>query len=217
MAIPRTPDERRTDAVLLLALWTHCAQRPREDSGDKLRQMKLAFLAAHGLEKQRVRALNLDFYRWTWGPMSNEVYDAWEALERAGLLESEEHFVVSRRGDALAQEFYDDVLRDERNALVRAVFDGLAEEWRNKPNTGPLLDAVYAMEITPIGSDRRLAVRDIRKGAALLQPVDPQQARSTLYVDRGWLETLALILVPGAIGPINAAVADFRAGRVHVA
>jgi hypothetical protein len=217
MSTARTPDERRTDAALLLALWARCSQRPREDAGDKLRQMKLAFLAANGLATDGIRGLNLSFYRWTWGPMSNEVYDAWEALERVGLLESEEHFVFSRAGESLARDFYDDVLRDERNAPIRAVVDRIAGEWIEKPSTGPLLDAVYAMELTPIASDQRLPVREIRKGEELLVPVDPEVARSTLYVDRGWLETLALVLIPGAAVPIHAAVADFRAGRVHVA
>jgi len=217
MSDHRTPDEQRTDAALLLALWARCAQHPREDAGDKLRQMKLAFLAAHGLEKEGVRALNLSYYRWTWGPMSNEVYLAWEMLERAGLLENEEHFAFSRAGESLARDFYEDVLRDERNAVVHGVFGRVAGDWLEKPGTGQLLDAVYAMELTPIGSDQPRAVREIRKGEELLAPVAPNAARSVLYVDRGWLETLALTLVPGAAAPIHAAVADFRAGRVHVA
>ena len=65
MPTTRTPDDRRTDAALLLGFWARCAQRPREDAGDKLRQMKLAFLATHGLNNESVRALNLAFYRWT--------------------------------------------------------------------------------------------------------------------------------------------------------
>lgn len=217
MPSPRTPDDRRTDAALLLALWAKCARRPREDSGDKLRQMKLAFLVAHRLQQERARALTLSFYRWTWGPMSNEVYDAWETLERAGLMESEEHFVYSRAGEALANAFYEEVIRDERNVAVHKVIEHLAREWQDIPNTAPLLEAVYAMKLTPIGRDQPLAVGDIRKGEELIEPVDPREARSTLYVDRGWLETLALVLTPGAAAPIHAAVADFRAGRVHVA
>jgi len=217
MSTVRTPDERRTDAALLLALWARCAQRPREDAGDKLRQMKLAFLAAHGLETERVRALNLSFYRWTWGPMSNEVYAAWEVLERSRLMESEEHFVLSREGESMAHEFYEDVVRDERNALVRAVLDRVAGEWLEKPNTGPLLEAVYAMELRPVGSDQRLAVRDIRKGEEVLAPVDPGRAQSTLYVDRGWLETLAIELKPGALATLRRAQSDFLEGRFEVA
>ena len=146
--------------------------------------------------------------------MSNEVYDVWETLERVGLLENEEHFVFPREGESLAHAFYEDVLRDERNAIVRAVVDRVASEWLERPATGPLLDAVYAMELTPIGREQRLTVRDIPKGEELLVPVEPEAARSTLYVDRGWLETLALTLVLGVSAPIHAAVADFRAGRV---
>lgn len=99
MTDERTADERRTDAAVLLALWGKSALRPREDAGDKLRQMKLAYLAAHALEADQVRALNLSFYRWTWGPMSNQVYAAWDTLIDSGLMDSEEHLVLTRRGD----------------------------------------------------------------------------------------------------------------------
>lgn len=217
MSNDRTPDERRTDAALLLALWARSARNPREDAGDKLRQMKLAFLAAHGLQKEGVRALNLSYYRWTWGPMSNEVYEAWHTLERVGLLENEEHFTLSRAGESLATAFYDEVLRHELNAPAREVIDRVSRDWVGQPDTAPLLDFVYAMTVTPAGGDHPLPIKDIRKGTNLLLPVDPQQARGTLYVDRGWLETLAIELKPASLAALQRAQLDFREGRFEVA
>ena len=99
----RTQPQRWADAAILLALWTKAAKKPLEDAGDRLRLMKLAFLAAHDLHEQRFRALGLTFYRWKWGPLSNEVYEAWEMLTDAGLMEEEERFLITA-GDVLAPE-----------------------------------------------------------------------------------------------------------------
>lgn len=52
----RTQPQRWADAAILLALWTKAAKKPLEDAGDRLRLMKLAFLAAHDLHEQRFRA-----------------------------------------------------------------------------------------------------------------------------------------------------------------
>jgi hypothetical protein len=212
----RTPDERRVDVAMLLSLWARSSTRPREDAGDKLRQMKLAFLASHALAAQRIRALTLEFYRWTWGPMSNQVYDAWTSLEQSGLMDSEEHFVLTRRGADLAESFYAEVLMDERNVAVRQHVDAVANDWRGRPQTGPLLDHVYAMSIIPIAQKEPRTIRDIPRGVELLVPVPLDDARTTLSVPRGWLETLALVFVPGAARVIQMAVDDYRAGRVDV-
>jgi hypothetical protein len=214
-AIIRTPDERRVDAAILLTLWDQCAQQPSEDAGDKLRQMKLAYLAALTLAEARIRALTLSFYRWTWGPMSNEVCEAWNDLERAGLMDGEEHWVVTRNGHSLAQAFYEEVVSDERNVALRSAIDDLAGEWRAQPATGPLLEFIYELPVTAIGEPNRAPIRGIRKGAELLEPVEPKEAGGSVFVNRGWLETLALTLRPGAATPVRLGIADFRAGRVR--
>ncbi len=216
MSAVRTLEERCVDATLLLALWARCAQDPSQDAGDKLRQMKLAFLAAFRLQEERVRALTLSFYRWRWGPLSNDVYETWGMLEAAGLVNQEEHFVFTRAGERLARAFYDEVLRDEPNALVRAVIDGVAAEWQPDPSTGALLRSVYAMRVRPLGSEQELPIEAIVEGTELLAPMPLGEARAALQIDSGWLETLALTLSPGADVPLRRAVEDFRSGRVRV-
>ena len=217
MSSSRAPNERRIDAALLLSLWAAASPRPREDAGDKLRQMKLAFLAAHECASRDMAALHLSFFRWTWGPMSNEVYATWEDLLEAGLMESEEHFVLTRAGESLAEAFSAEVLRDERNISVRDVLEPIARKWAAHPTTAPLLDYVYRLEVTAIGEDASRPIRDIPKGQELVKPVGPTKARSRLYVDGGWLETLALTLTPLAAAPLRGAIGDFRSGRIHVA
>ena len=217
MNLQLTPEQQRINAAMLLTLWAQCAERPRVEAGDKTRQMKLAFLAALCASKEKVSAYNLSFYGWTWGPMSNEVYASWGMLEASGLVESEEEFVFTRAGLRLASEFYADVLGEEPNALVREIVDGVANEWRPRPGARAILDHVYAVEL-PLADNRTpIALRDVRKGIAVLDPVDHRTARATLHVSGGWRETLALAMVPAATRDIELAIADYAAGRVHVA
>lgn len=217
MTAQRTFDERLTDAALLLTLWTRAAKDPTSDAGDRLRQMKLAFLAAHRLQEERVRALNLSFYRWTWGPMSNEVYDAWNDLERGGFLEDEERFVITDDGAELADSFYNEVVRDEHNVPVRRAFDAIAAEWKPKQSTSAILNHVYAMEMAVGDSEARVPMKRIVEGTNLLAPIPAKQAVSRLYVSNAWIETLALEFNPAARARLAAATADFRAGRYIVA
>lgn len=214
----RNADQRRTDAALLLALWANAVENPREDAGDKLWQMKLAFLAALDLSASRLQGLSLSFYRWTWGPLSNEVYDAWDDLVESDLLHSDEHFVFTRRGLEFADAFYKEVVCDERNVQIRESIDRVADAWRGRPQTARLMEHVYGLEIVPLGGAQLqpIPVRSIERGTELLEPVPAPEATAGLTVEPGWLETLALALNLDARATVDAAIADYRAGRVVV-
>ncbi len=212
----RNADERRCDATLLLTLWARSVETPHKDAGDRLWQMKLAFLAALGLSLGEVRALTLNFYRWTWGPLSNQVYEVWDDLEGAGLMCPEERFVVTRRGLELAEAFYAEVVCDERNVIVRETLDRVAGEWHGEPRTSDLLRQVYATEIIPLEGSNPAPVGAIQRGAELLEPVPTDRAKSSLTIEPGWRETLALLMNAEARATLDAAIADFREGRIVV-
>jgi hypothetical protein len=216
-AISRLPAERIVDTAVLLSLWAACARKPEEDAGDRLRQMKLAFLAAHKLHQQRLRGLGLAFYRWTWGPMSNEVYEVWDLARASGLVVEEEHFTVTSRGESLARDFYEEVLRVEENVRFRETIDEIASDWRDQPETRPLLRHVYDLAVVPEGEQLPRPIRDIPRGRDLFEPVDPGDALGGLHVPDAWLETLVLTMRPGADSDIILAEDDVRAGRVQLA
>ena len=214
----RNADERRCDAALLLTLWARSVEAPREDAGDQLWQMKLAFLTALGLSRDEVRALTLNFYRWTWGPLSNEVYEAWDDLEGAGSMCPEERFVFTRRGLELAEAFYAEVVCDERNVIVRETLDRVAAEWRGEPRTGDLLRHVSTIEIVPLanGAFAAVPIQAVAAGDPLLEPVPADRAKGGLTVEPGWRETLPLAMNPESRATLDAAIADFREGRISV-
>src|SRR3972149_9168332 len=110
----RTHEEILADEALILALYhlTQVEARTPE-VGDRLKAMKLVFLANHSMLQRRAKGLNCTFYRWNYGPLSNEVYGAWTRLIQAGLLQEEERISVTPRGSDLAGAFIREVVADE--------------------------------------------------------------------------------------------------------
>lgn len=212
----RTQPQRWTDAAILLALWTKAAKKPLEDAGDRLRLMKLAFLAAHDLHEQRFRALGLTFYRWKWGPLSNEVYEAWEMLTDAGLMEEEERFLITAGGVELADHFAREVLGDESNDHVRRAVDRVAEAWSGRMAAKPLLDHVYGLRIRPGDGSRKITVRSAGWGQRLIAPPKGELSGS-LDIGNAWIETLGLCFSPSHEAAVLKAEKDFRERRFVVA
>ena len=212
----RTYEEALVDRALLLTLWHDAAPEPLEDAGDKLRQMKLAWIANHGLFGKRAKGLDLAFYRWTWGPMSNHVYEDWTALEQAGLVENEERFVITNAGAGLVSDFRGDVVNNELNALFKEELRGVTDRWREEPSTKAILDHVYAMTVQPVRHpwQNPLAVRDMALGTQLTLVHEEAEALARFHVEQAWMETLALLFAPGERALVAKAERAFREGRV---
>ena len=216
-------DQALVDAAAMLVLWHRAAPQfdpeAHDDGtlGDRLRLMKLAFLAACSLSEAKIAGLGLSFYRWTWGPLSNEVYDVWERLERAGILHEEEQWIVTEDGASLSDAFYGDVFHAEVNEQVRRAFDEIADRWRGEPWTSELMKHVYALEVVPVGGDSPVAVSDVPMASPIIQPIAPLAGGDVLDVDSAWLETLALAFSPLDTATLESAEDDFRTARFHVA
>ena len=213
----RTRARSWVEAAILLSLWTRCARRPQEDAGDRLRLMKLAFLATHDLQEQRFQALDFTFYRWTWGPLSNEVSDAWEALTASGLMEEGERFLVTDDGLELAGLFEQEVLGDEPNHPVRRTIDRVAEAWAGRMATKPMLDHVHGMAVRPVGGEGKASVRAAALGTRLTAPLDGLDASGSFSVSNAWIETLAQYFSPSNDAALLRAERDFGEGRFVVA
>ncbi len=205
------------DSAILLTLWTSAAKKPWENAGDRLRLMKLAFLAAHDLQELRFRALGLSFYRWTWGPLSNEVYSTWEALAASGLMEEEERFVVTDDGAEFAESFGREVIGDEPNACVRQTIDRIAEEWAGRMATKPILDHVYRMKIRPVGGSRQITIKQARRGTPLMEPLQGRELVGSFEISNAWVETLGQYFSPFNDAVLSRAERDFRERRFVVA
>jgi len=88
-----------------------------------------------------------------------------------------------------------------------------AQDWARKSSRS-ILNAVYAMEVVPVGGRTPVKVRDLPLSAHITKIIESPEARSVLSVPEGWLETLGLMLHPPAMESIFRAADDTRAGRV---
>jgi uncharacterized phage-associated protein len=210
----RTQDEVIIDDALILALYSLAQDRSSQGTvGDRLKAMKLVFLANHDMFRQQAKGLNCTFFRWDWGPMSNEVYRAWEQLIYAGFLEEEEDLVVTPRGKEFAEAFLAEVLSLEENRFFLMAIRHIADEWGDKSRS-EMLSAVYKVEISPVGSPLRMTVADAPRTIHFTEALDEHETKIALRVPEGWLETLALQLNPKATESVRRAQEDVREGRV---
>ena len=202
------------DTALLLTLW-HRASTEEAGAGGRLRMMKLAYLFLRALAERRVSALGVRFYRWRYGPMSNQVYDAWERLCRCGLMEEEEVWSVTDAGAQVAAGFYAEVLSEEVNVDVKRALDHTVQKWRSAWSAQPMMEHIY--ELCARIDDSGPTIRDMREGEEFDDPLSRLEADAAITVNNAWIETLALEFNPHSRAMLRAAVEDFRAGRFTVA
>jgi hypothetical protein len=212
----RTDSERLSDDAVLLALWSMAQQRGGNEAvGDRLKMMKLAFLTAYSLYWDRVKALNLRFYRYTRGPFSQQVSSSWDDLCRRQLLAEDELFSVTEEGQRLADGFTREVLGLEENKHIRYKIESVAEEY-GAMETQPLLDRVYAMQCYTVGSPgKRHLVKAVAQYQEFTDILEPGEEQDALVVPPGWQITLELAFDPDALRNLQRGIDDATSGRLY--
>lgn len=216
MRYERTESERLSDNAVLLALWSQAQTVSGEEAvGDKLKLMKLAFLAAYPLYLDKVKALNLRFYRWKRGPMADQVYDSLGQLTERGLLLDEELYVVSDEGKRLADSFRDEVLgRPENESILREI-DSIATTYGALP-TAEILNRVYGMHCYNIESPgRKRLVKSTEQGTEFTAILGEEEADTALWIPPGWQITLELTFHPVALRNLRRGIEDIHSGRLY--
>lgn len=211
MRTERTPDERLVDSALSLALLSHV--QTEEGVGDRLKVMKLVFLADYQLFQQRAKGFNLWFYRYKFGPFSREVEETWDTLKQSGHLEEEEEFALTGEGRRLAQAFWQDVLNRPGNALFHRALTNIAKEYGDL-SRDEIMHLVYRMEVCDIEGHQYRQVHDAPQGTVFTRLLEDAEAKVVLLVDPGWLDTLSIVLDRSRRESLAHAVEQVRAGKV---
>ena len=209
----RTIPEMLVDRALLLTLYVQAARTG--SVGDKLKAQKLAFLAAYPLFVKRIKAFNLEFYRYDLGPISTAIYENWSVYDELGLLplKGNEFGAPSKIASELVDDFVAEVLARPKNRLVRDRIAKVALEF-GRATTGAILDHVYGLKAATIEDPSKRPIREIPKYEHFTRVLDEGEAAAIMVVDSPWIDTLAIELIPENSRAIDRAVADLRAGRV---
>lgn len=211
----RYPTEVITDKALVLVLMELSARRnPDANIGDRLKCMKLPFLAANTMFEQKAKGFNLRFFRHHRGPFSKDVYSAWNHLVSLGLLvEDRQGLKITPNGSALALAISNDILSKQSNACFKGVIKDVALRYAHL-TTQQIIRIIYDMEVSLPRSGTRAKVSDITLGEDMIMVLDEGEASSVLDIEPAWLETLAIELSPMNKEGLIKAFADYKEGRI---
>lgn len=171
---------------------------------------KIAFVAGGRYKQARQRVLSQSFYRWNWGPMSDDVYEDFSQMKGLGLVHGSEdqEIQLTDRGRRILEAA--DELFHNNQKLVSKI-DDVASGVRN---LDALLEEVYSMKVYVEELGKDVLVSEIPEGTEMLVPVWESEATDTLNLDNSWAETLDLLLDPEADSKIRKSMEDARRGRL---
>jgi hypothetical protein len=209
MRADRTFEERLSDSALSLVLLSQIPDG--ETIGDRLKVMKLLFLAEYRMFTERAKGLNFTFYRYKLGPFSKEVEELWDALKVSGYLQEDEEFALTDEGRRLAHAFRADVLENATNTYFNEAISSIAQQY-GRQDRNEIMARVYDMQVFDI-EGRRLRMRDASLGTVFTEALEPSEAKMIVSIDPGWLDTLAIALDPARRESLSRAMAQVRARK----
>jgi uncharacterized phage-associated protein len=211
----RKPEEVVTDKALLLVLMDLAgSENEKAFVGDRLKCMKLPFFAANQMFEQKAKGFNLTFFRYEHGPLSKEVYSAWNHLLLLGLLvEDRRGFRVTPEGSRLAQAVLADMLSIQANKFFKETIENVASRY-GRLSTPRIMQIAYDFEVSLPRSGSRMKMREIESGEDIILILDEDEAKLTLKLAPSWMETLAIELNPKNKEGLLRAFDDYKKGRI---
>lgn len=214
----RTPDESIIDKALYLALIDLVAHEKSEGGtiiGNRIKCMKLPFLAEYPMFERRSKVFNLTYFQYEYGPISKQIYEIWGDLAGVGCIIFVDRNWIELRdeGHRIAHAFISDVLSKTENRTFLEQLQDAARKY-GRLATPTIMNIVYNMEVDVLELGERVKVKDAPFGINFTYALDDSEARTKLKVDQGWLETLAIALNPTNKHGVVRAVEDFHEGRV---
>lgn len=202
---PELPD-RLTNRLFALYVIEKASRRGTLTG--KVKLMKLLYEAQEEMGKAGIRGFAYQFYRWDYGPLSNDALSDLEWLvgnELAYYREDPWEVGFTARGEQVLKECHTLL---EQNQPILALVDKVVE--RHLLETGRTLrEEVYDRYIP--GESRR--VRQAEMGELLLEPVPREKANQVIKMDEEWEETLALLLSKKSMEALKKSQEDVRQGR----
>ena len=203
----RTGRETLIDQLLTLFLIAETQKFGHRISG-KVKLMKMIYQAEAKMIRDKVKAFNYSFYRWDFGPMSNDVMKDCKCLVDNGFLKKQGSYIlISNKGRELLEDSSELL---SKNSGILKYIDNIVKEFG--PYPGKRLKVVtYDL---PMVTKKKL-VRDTEPSEQILTKIEIDEARKWFLIDDEWEETLSLFLDGEACEALEKGMKDLRAGRVR--
>jgi len=196
-------DESESAVNCLMTLYLLKHSDNRIDGITKLQ--KLTFATQKEMAQEGICAISGEFFRWDYGPMSNEVYGTNDILVENDLVE-DRALALTDRGEAFLGDFAYIV---ENNKEAFAIIDKCIDEF-SYLNLRELKEKIYSMMIVPLGCGKPRAIRDLPHGTTILR----NKGFHSINIDADDIETLAICLSEEMYQSVLDGIDDARSGRI---
>lgn len=153
---------------------------------------KVLFLSALELKNIGYLALGQAFYRWDYGPMSDEVYKDMEQLSSLGLIDETEGLKLTDNAGRVLDDCKE-IFEDNKSFVNSIKKIALSVE-----SIDELLEKVYDLTVYVEELDEEMRIRDIPEGTEMLTPLWKDEASKIFKLDPSWVATLDILLDPEA-------------------
>jgi uncharacterized protein YwgA len=171
---------------------------------------KITFVAGERYKESNQRVLNQTFYRWDWGPMSDDVYEDFSQMKELGLVQgdADEEIRLTDKGQRVLVAATSLFQHDEK--LVSKIDEVAA----GVKDLDALLKDVYSMKVFIEELDKEVRIGEIPKGIVMLTPMWESEAKETLDLSTEWAETLDLLMDSETDSRIRKSMEDARKGKL---
>jgi len=202
ISMPKTPEEEVVDRLLLLYL-INKAHAIRSLWG-RTKLEKLVYCSQYGMMKSGIKGFNYHFYKWKFGPFSDEIYEDIDQLSKGKLIvKGVEDFQVAPLGLKILEDCKE--LLDKNRGITKYI-DEVVSDFKDY-DADRIMNAIYE---TTVFEEKKRKVKDVPPKGELLSKLPIGKATKAFQIDSSWLETLEILLTPGFYDLILKARADTR-------
>lgn len=201
MSVVVGESESAVNCFLTLYLLKHSDNRI--DGITKLQ--KHTFAIQNEMEIRCISAISGEFFRWNYGPMSDEVYGTSSFLVENDLVE-DRALILTERGDKLLEDFEYII---DNNKEIFAIIDKYIDNFSHL-NLHDLKERIYSMIVILAGDSEPKTIKDLPLGTTIIR----NKGFSSLNIDDDDLESLEIYLNEEMYQSVLNGVNDARSGRI---
>lgn len=178
----KTPKEATTDLLLLLYIVDRVSSVGKVEGQKKL--LKLIFFSEHSMLLNRMKGLNYEFYKYSHGPFSKEVYQDRDILIENNILSDISGFIVEERGKEIL-EMCQPVFKENKEFIKN--IDSIIKKYAKFP-PWKLEKMAYDVEINGI------KIKDLPQYYTILTKLSERQSNMVFDIEEEYIETIEVVL-----------------------
>jgi len=149
---------------------------------------KFTFLSENSMNKNKKKGLNYNFFRYTYGPMSRQIYADIELFKELKLVSKSDDIKLTERGEMILEEFSE---LFERNKTITEEIDKNIRLLANM-DTESVKKFVYKLEKNVYSN--KMKIEEIPIFINILSKISDEQAKNIFDIKDSDIETFNILL-----------------------